>query len=203
MTERSGGVSPTGVIFEVVLVAVLGYFLVGKEIFIPRHPSFSFLVLSLTVVGAFNILFFRGKAEFRLLVLVVTALLAATWFLTLSFESTFRGLGRFWLVAILAAAGSVLLSARRVIAFRFSGTVVWIFLGMLFYVAMMALDMYVFRLYPSGERAFVEQYLVNAARLGLILGAGIGVGFDIGRFFGPRIPAPPTQSDSTHPSALP
>jgi len=203
MNQGSGTRAAAGILLEAVLVSLLGYLLVGKEIFVFRHPAFSYLVLSLTVVGAFNVLLYRGKTEFAYLVLFVTALLAATWFWNRTYASTFRGLGRFWLVVVAALGGFFLLGGRRLKALRFGGTVVWIPLGLGFYIVMVLMDMYLFRLYPASELALWRAYLLNAARLGGTLGAGIGIGYDLGRLFSPGAPGESSGTNSTVPPPLP
>ncbi len=203
MAARAGARAVTGVILEVVAVSVLGYLLVGKEIFVPRHPFFSYLVLSCTVIGGFNILFYRGKTEFGFLALVVTALLAATWFLNRSYDVTFRGLGRFWLIVAVAVAGVGLLRTRRLLTLSYSGTIVWVLLGVVFYVLLMVMDMYVFQMYPAGESAYWRAYLANAARLGSTMGFGVGIGFDLGRLIAPDGHASAAGSGSTSPPSTP
>lgn len=189
----SGSRAITSIVLEIVLLSVLGYFLIGKEIFVPRHPVFSYLVLSVTLVGAFNVLLFRGTKEFLSLTLFVTTVLAVTWFWNRSFAITFRGLGRFWVIALVSAAAAWLLRTSLARAFRLSGTVIWIVLGIVFYAIMIGMDRYLFGIYPAGDASELTMYLLNAVWLGGVLGAGLGIGFDAARYLTPDVPAGPTS----------
>ncbi len=199
-TGRGGNRALTGLVIEIVLVSVLGYIFVGREVFVPRHPMFTFLVLSLTLIGAFNVILYRGRKEFSYLVLCVTTLLAVTWFWNRSFAITFRGLGRFWVIAAVSALAARLVGTALARAFRFGGTIVWLVLGIVFYILMIGMDLLLFGIYPSDEVSRWTSYLLNALLLGAVLGAGLGVGYDVARYLSPDMPAAPGDTDSPPPT---
>ena len=186
----------TSIAAEVVLVCLLGYFVVGQEIFVVRHSSFSYLVLSLTVIAGFNVRLYRGKTEFYYLVLVVTVILALTWFVNHSVSLTLTGLGRFWVIVATVLGTWGILQLKPVRNIPFVGLAVWLVVGASFYVIMVVMDMYLFSLYPAEARGYVQPILLNSAKVGALMGAGIGLGSEVGRLLSPSgIPdTPPSQS---------
>lgn len=183
----------TSIVAEVLLVSLLGFILVGKEIFSRQHPLFAFLVLSFSLIAAYNVAAFRGRKEFFAIVLVVTALLSLTWYGGRSFVLVGRAEGRFWAVALVAVGAWRVLDLRIARRLPFSGTVVWTLLGILFYVGMVSMDRYFFALYPPEVLVQWGIILEDAVRLGAVLGAGIGLGYDAGRLLSSR----DDSSDST------
>jgi len=187
----------TSIVAEILFVCLLGYFFIGKEIFVVRHSMFSYLVLSLTLIGGFSVLFFRGKTEFYYLALFVTVVLAVSWFLNHSFSLTFRSLGRFWVIVAVVIAAWGILRAKRVSGIRFIGVVVWLAMGIVFYLVMVMMDVYVFSLYPEEVRAYRATFLLESVKLGAVMGLGIGLGYELGRLLSPASRPPETPSRST------
>lgn len=185
------------IVAEIVVVCVLGYFLIGREIFVVRHPSMSFLVLSLTGIGAFNVLLFRGKTEFYYLLLFVTVTLSITWFFNHSFSLTFRGLGRFWAVVVMVMAVRGILRTGWVSRIPFVGFTVWLIVGIVFYGLLVMMDLYLFSLYPPEAGGYYFDFLKNALKLGAVMGGSIGLGYEVGRLLSPISTSP----DSPPPSA--
>ena len=174
------------IVAEVLLVSLLGLLFVGKEIFIRQHPLFAFFVLALSLVAAYNVAAYRGRQEFFAVVMVVTALLAVTWFGSRSFVLVGRSEGRFWAIALTAISVWRILELPIARRLPFSGTVVWTALGVVFYLALVMMDRYFFAVYPHELLVEWGEILTDTVRLGAVLGAGIGLGFDIGRLLTSR-----------------
>jgi hypothetical protein len=181
----------TTIAAELICVTILGYLLVGPQIFVPGHPLFSYTVIAITMIGLFAILRHRPPAELYYLALFVTVILALSWFRSSSIPLTLRGIARFGVIVGTVLAVGATLKHSSVQKFRFAAIPVWLVLGIAFYIVMILMDFYLFQFYPPEETGRVGEYLLDAAKLGALLGGGIGVGLELGKTLSARSSSSP------------
>ncbi len=179
------------VIAELTLLALAGFAFVGGAVLNLRHPLFSFSVFGVATIGLFNVLEFRNAREFSVIVVSVVVFYAFTWFVKFSVVQTLRGLLLLFLISAVAYLAWKILHRAFFLNLRFGSFGVWVVLGVVFYLFVKAFDLYAFRVSLSSPAVSALDHFLESARLGGVMGLGIGLGYDTGKLVSSRFNSSP------------
>ncbi len=172
---------PTFLAAEIICFALLGYLLIGRQIFVFADPMFFVTAFGLMTIGLFNVLQFRDRREFYALGVVVAVLFSLTWFLNHSFLLMARGLMRFLSLAAATLFCFWTVNRPALLRLRFGVFPVWAVSCAAFYVMINCFDVLIAGSPLLSDAPAFMQLITESVRLGGITGLGIGLGYDIAR----------------------
>ena len=168
---------------ELVCFVALGFLLVSSQVINPSNTIFSFTIFGFTAVILFNLLESQNNRAFVYAALGFILLFLILWFKDETMSLLIRNTLWFLFISGLTFISWNIMQRDDIRKSYIFPVFVWIVSFAFVYIFMTLINIYVFSFYHLNESITVTFYLLQAIKIGSILGGGFVIGTIIVKVF--------------------